>query len=75
MLIKEERMLHAMLSSKHSLSSSGESMPFYPPKGQKLGESKSKTTNTYLTGYTFKGLLYNTKKFEVGRISFCHFLI
>ena len=36
-------MLHAMMFSKHSLSSSGESMPFYPPKCQKLGESKSKT--------------------------------
>ena len=75
MLMQEERMLHATLSSKHSLLSSGESMPFYPPKGQKLGESKSKTTNTYLTGYTFIGLLYHSKKFEVGRISFCHFLI
>lgn len=43
MLTQEERMLRATMFSKHSLSSSGESMPFYPPKCQKLGESKSKT--------------------------------
>lgn len=63
-----------MLSIKHSLSSSGESMPFYPLKYQKLGENQSKTKSAYLIGYIFKALLYNTKKFEVGRISFWHFL-
>ena len=64
-----------MLSIKHSLSSPGESMPFYPLKDQKLGENQIKTKSPYLIGYIFKALLYNTKKFEVGRISFWRFLI
>lgn len=42
MLTQEERMLRATMFSKHSLSSSGESMPFYPPKCQKLVKAKAR---------------------------------